>query len=521
MSLSSSRITQSQLESYLWGAATLLRGLIDAGDYKQFIFPLLFFKRLCDVYDEEYERALAESGGDVDYAAFAENHRFQIPAGAHWRDVRAVTTHVGQALQNALRAIEQANQGQLYGIFGDAQWTNKERLSDATLRDLVEHFSSLTLSVANVPEDELGNAYEYLIKKFADDSGHTAAEFYTNRTVVQLMTRLLDPQEEESIYDPTAGSGGMLLSAAMQLKRQGKEWRTLRLYGQERNLITSAIARMNLFLHGFEDFRVERGDTLADPKLLEGDSLRRFDLVLANPPYSIKQWNRVAWETDRYGRNFLGVPPQGRADYAFFQHILVSLQPATGRCAILFPHGVLFRDEERAMRAKLVDLDLLEAVIGLGPNLFYNSPMEACVVVCRTRKPPERWGKVLFINAVNDVTRERAQSFLEDDHIEKIVAACADFVEAPGFAHVATLDEIRSHNANLSIPLYVRPATATRLMVREDAAEYTVNPLREVIAEWQASSEALRAAMDELFATLDEAGMDAQVEAIGEEDVDD
>ena len=263
-------ITQSQLESYLWGAATLLRGLIDAGDYKQFIFPLLFFKRLCDVYDEEYQRALDESGGDVDYAAFAENHRFQIPAGAHWRDVRAVTTNVGQALQNAMRAIEQANQGQLYGIFGDAQWTNKERLSDATLRDLVEHFSSLTLSVANVPEDELGNAYEYLIKKFADDSGHTAAEFYTNRTVVQLMTRLLDPQEGESIYDPTAGSGGMLLSAAMQLKRQGKEWRTLRLYGQERNLITSAIARMNLFLHGFEDFRVERGDTLADSEVPGG-----------------------------------------------------------------------------------------------------------------------------------------------------------------------------------------------------------------------------------------------------------
>ena len=499
-------ITQSQLESYLWGAATLLRGLIDAGDYKQFIFPLLFFKRLCDVYDEEYQRALTESGGDVDYAAFAENHRFQISAGAHWRDVRAVTTNAGQALQNTMRAIEQANQGQLYGIFGDAQWTNKERLSDATLRDLVEHFSSLTLSVANVPEDELGNAYEYLIKKFADDSGHTAAEFYTNRTVVQLMTRLLDPQEGESIYDPTAGSGGMLLSAAMQLKRQGKEPRTLRLYGQERNLITSAIARMNLFLHGFEDFRVERGDTLADPKLLEGDSLRRFDLVLANPPYSIKQWNRVAWETDRYGRNFLGVPPQGRADYAFFQHILASLQPATGRCAILFPHGVLFRDEERAMRAKLVDLDMLETVIGLGPNLFYNSPMEACVVVCRTRKPPERWGKVLFINAVNEVTRERAQSFLEDDHIERIVAAHTDFAEAPGFAHVATLDEIRGHNANLSIPLYVRPAT----IVRDEAAEYTVNPLREVIAEWQASSGALRAAMDELFATLDEAGMGTQ-----------
>ena len=224
--------------------------------------------------------------------------------------------------------------------------------------------------------------------------------------------------------------------------------------------------------------------------------------MVANPPYSIKQWNRKAWKTDRFGRNFLGTPPQGRADYAFFQHILASLQPATGRCAILFPHGVLFRDEERAMRAKLVDLDLLEAVIGLGPNLFYNSPLEACIVVCRTRMPPERWGKVLFVNAVAEVTRERAQSFLEDDHIEKIVRAYADFAETPGFSHAATLDEIRSHATNLSIPLYVRPATK----VREEAAEYTVNPLREVIAEWEASSAALRAAMDELLATLAEAG---------------
>jgi type I restriction enzyme M protein len=418
------RLSQAALESYLWGAATLLRGFLDAGDYKQFIFPLLFFKRISDVYDEEYSQALKESG-DVEFATFAENHRFQIPEGAHWRDVRAQTADVGWALQTAMREIERANPDRLDGIFGDAQWTNKDRLSDATLRDLIEHFSSRTLSLSAVPEDELGQAYEFLIKKFADDSGHTAAEFYTNRTVVHLMTRLLDPRPGESIYDPTCGTGGMLLSAATELQRQGQEHRTLRLFGQELNLITSAIARMNLFLHGIEDFRIERGDTLGDPKLLAGDRLMQFDVVLANPPYSIKQWDRGAWASDRFGRNRYGVPPQGRADYAFFQHILASMDPQTGRCAILFPHGVLFRQEEKAMRERLMAADAIESVIGLGPNLFYNSPMEACIVICRSKKLVERRGKVLFIDALNEVTRERAQSFLQAEHIDRIAQAYA------------------------------------------------------------------------------------------------
>ncbi|MCB1206735.1 MAG: SAM-dependent DNA methyltransferase, partial [Verrucomicrobiae bacterium] len=286
------RITQQNLESYLWGAAVLLRGTIDAGDYKQFIFPLLFYKRLCDVYDEETQTALRESEGDMFFALFPENHRFQIPAEAHWREVRKISRDVGRALQQAMRAIETANPEKLFGIFGDAQWTNKDRLSDAMLRDLIEHFSSLELTVANLPEDELGQGYEYLIKKFADDSGHTAAEFYTNRTVVHLMTEMLDVQPGESVYDPTCGSGGMLLSCIAHLRNQKKEWRNVKLYGQERNLMTSSIARMNCFLHGIEDFRIERGDTLAEPKLVEGDRLMRFDVVLANPPYSIKQWDR-------------------------------------------------------------------------------------------------------------------------------------------------------------------------------------------------------------------------------------
>ena len=300
------RITQQQLESYLWGAATLLRGTIDAGDYKQFIFPLLFYKRMCDVFDEETRTALAESDGDEQFSLFPENHRFQIPSETHWRRVRQTATDVGRVLQNSLRAIETANPDKLYGIFGDAQWTNKDRLSDAMLRDLVEHFSALELTVANLPEDELGQGYEYLIKKFADDSGHTAAEFYTNRTVVHLMTEMLQPQPGESIYDPTCGSGGMLLSAIAHLRRHGQEWRNVCLYGQERNLMTSSIARMNCFLHGIEDFRIERGDTLAEPKLVQGDHLMRFGVVLANPPYSIKQWDRDTFASDPWGRNLYG-----------------------------------------------------------------------------------------------------------------------------------------------------------------------------------------------------------------------
>ena len=490
------RITQQKLESYLWGAAVLLRGTIDAGDYKQFIFPLLFFKRLCDVYDEETLIALRDSDGDQDFAMFPENHRFQIPAESHWREIRKVNQNVGTALQQAMRAIETANPDKLFGIFGDAQWTNKDRLSDTMLRNLIEHFSELELSVANLPEDELGQGYEYLIKKFADDSGHTAAEFYTNRTVVHLMTEMLDVQPSESVYDPTCGSGGMLLSCITHLRQAGKEWRNVKLYGQERNLMTSSIARMNCFLHGIEDFRIERGDTLAEPKLVEGDQLQRFDVVLANPPYSIKQWNREAFATDPWGRNLFGVPPQGRADYAFQQHILKSLKPKSGRCAVLWPHGVLFRQEEAEMRRKLIEADLVECVLGLGPNLFYNSPMEACVVVCRTHKPKARRGKILFINAVNQVTRERAQSFLTDEHLQRVVAAYRSDKEIPGFSRLVPIVEIRTKEGNLSIPLYIT-SDVSSIENKDDATGN--DSLTQALNSWQQSSKLVRSSLEKLL----------------------
>lgn len=450
----SKQISQRELESYLWGAATLLRGLVDASDYKQYIFPLMFFKRLSDVWDEDYEEAF-EQTGDKGYASATANDRFVIPEGAHWNDVRAAPKDVGRALLSAFLAIEAANPERLQGVFGNAPWTDKAQMPDATLKNLIEHFSKHTLTLVAVPEDELGNAYEYLIKKFADDSGHTAQEFYTNRTLVHLMAQMLEPQSGEDIYDPTCGTGGMLISCLAEVQRRGGETRTMGLFGQELITITAAIARMNLVIHGVSDFHVASGNTLTAPSFVDGDKLRTFDVVLANPPYSIKKWNRGAWEKDAWGRNSLGTPPQGRADYAFFQHILKSMDPNTGRCAVLFPHGVLFRNEEAEMRRKLIEADLVECVLGLGPGLFYNSPMEACVVICRVRKAPERRGRILFIDAVNEIARERAQSFLRDTHQARILAAYQAFEDDTGFAAVAETTDVLAAEGNLSIARYV------------------------------------------------------------------
>ncbi|HHT9114988.1 MAG: SAM-dependent DNA methyltransferase [Planctomycetes bacterium] len=488
-------ITQQALERYLWGAATLLRGLIDAGDYKQYIFPLLFFKRICDVYDEEYEIALKESRGDLKFAEFAENHRFQIPKGSHWKHVRENTKNVGMAIQKAMRQIEKANPDTLFGIFGDAQWTNKDRLSDETLINLLEHFSSQTLSIKNVPNDELGQGYEFLIKKFADDSGHTAAEFYTNRTVVQLMTLIMDTNPCESVYDPTCGSGGMLLSCVNKLKSDGKEYRSLKLYGQELNLMTSAIARMNMFLHGIEDFKIVRGDTLKHPAFLESDELKKFNIILANPPYSIKQWNRQEFEKDPYGRNIYGTPPQGCADYAFQQHIIKSLDEKNGRCAILWPHGILFRDAEAEMRKKMIESDVVEAVIGLGPNLFYNSPMEACILVCNKGKRKDRQKKILFINAVNEVKRESAFSYLTDEHIAKIHKAFIEHKDIEGFAKVVSIKDVLSHDGNMAISLYAHTQENGKTAEKEVS-------LSALLKNWQKVSDSLRKDLAKMIGEL-------------------
>ena len=461
-----SRLSLDELESVLWGAAVLLRGKINATGYKEYIFPLVFFKRICDVHAEERARALELSGGDEEFAAQPDNYSFAIPAGCFWEDVRAVTENIGQALVTAWTRIEQANPARvvldrvvegLTGIFGKRDhWTNKNVLTDATLSELIEHFSRLDLSLANCPADEMGTAYEYLVGKFADDAGHTAQEFYTNRTVVELMAEILRPQGGESVYDPTCGTGGMLISCIAHCAKQGGNWREIKAYGQEQNALTSAIARMNLFLHGIEEFRIVNDDTLERPAFLDAGRLKTFDVVLANPPYSIKQWNRDLFANDPYGRNFLGTPPQGRADYAFIQHILKSMDPKMGRCAILLPHGVLNRLAERGMRSELIKLDWLDCVIGIGKNLFFNSPMEACILIANRNKPATHRGKVLFIAAKHLVERKNAVSYLLPEHISAIASAYHDFKNVDGFASVATNDEIKAKKCSLAVNKYVR-----------------------------------------------------------------
>ena len=457
------QISLDDLKSFLWGAATRLRGQIDAAGYKEYIFPLLFFKRISDVYDEQFEGFVCEGG--VEYAGMqAEELAIRIPDGAHWNDVREVTENVGQRLVEAFIAIEQANPGEeadgrviggLDGIFGPKDgWTNKAKMPDHIITSLIEDFSRYNLSLAHCPADEMGQAYEYLIGKFADDAGSTAQEFYTNRTVVTLMAEILQPKPNESIYDPTCGSGGMLVKCLDFLRQKGQPWQGVKVFGQEINALTSSIARMNLYLNGVEDFSIVREDTLAHPAFVDGNKLRKFDIVVANPPYSIKTWNREAFINDKWGRNFLGTPPQSRADYAFIQHILASMDSETGRCAILLPHGILFRNEEHEIRKNLVKQNLIEAVIGLGPNLFFNAPMEACVLVCRGKKSEDLHNKIIFINAVKEVTRKNAESYLESNHIAKIVSAYVGRKDIPQFCAVADLDQIAENDYNLSLPLY-------------------------------------------------------------------
>ncbi len=487
-------LNKKKLEDLLWGAAEHLRGQIDASDYKQYIFPLLFYKRLSDVYLEEYTEALEVNKGDEEYAAMPMFHRFDIPQEARWEVVRNTTTNVGEAIQNALRLIEAKNE-RLHGVFGDAQWTNKDRLPDHLLADLIGHFSKIPLGIKSVDQDDLGEAYEYLIKKFADDSGHTAAEFYTNRTVVHLMTRIMGLQPGETAYDPTCGTGGMLLNAVLDLREHGEEWRSVKLYGQEVNLLTSAIARMNMFLHDIEEFDVMRGDTLSEPKFIEKDQLKQFDVIFANPPYSIKKWNRDKFAADPYGRHMYGVPPQGCADYAFYTHIIKSMNPKTGRAAMLWPHGVLFRDSEQAIRKQVIESDIIEAVIGLGPNLFYNSPMESCVVVLRNKKPKARKNKILFINGVEKVTRERAHSRLSDDNLEVLTQAYFEPEKQPGITALVDIEEIRANQHNLSIPLYV-----------QDTNGHEAHDIERAIEEWKVSRVKLKKQTSELFKSLAELG---------------
>lgn len=477
------KITLSQLEQYLSKAAWILKGPVDASDFKIYIFPLLFFKRISDVYDEEYQEALKESGGDADYASLPEFHRFVIPKECHWNDVRETTTNVGLAIEKALRGIEQANQEFLYGIFGDAQWSNKNKLSDRLLIDLIEHFSQYKLSNSMVDADMLGQAYEYLIKHFADLTNKKAGEFYTPRSVVHLLGLILDPHEGETIYDPACGTGGMLLECVGHLKENNEDYRTLKLFGQEKNLTSSSIARMNMFLHGIEDFSIMRGDTLRNPAFFEADGLKTFDCVIANPPFSLQDWGEENWVNDPYGRNIAGIPPKSNGDMAWVQHMIKSMN-STGRMTVVLPHGALFRkNAEGKIRKALIEQDLLEAVIGLGANIFYGTQLAACVLIFRQNKEASKKKKVLFIDGSDQVRVGRAQNYLEESHVQQLFDWYSVFENVENYVKVVSFDEIAENDYNLNIPLYVEKIIEDNLPSVEVA-------LSDLKSAWEESQKA-------------------------------
>lgn len=488
------KLTLSELEQHLAKAAWILKGPVDAADFKVYIFPILFFKRLSDVYDDEYKKAFEESKGDVSYAGLPEFHRFKIPEGCHWKDVRSTTKNIGAKLQYAFREIEKANQDKLYGIFGDAPWTNKEKLPDSLLIELIEHFSQYKLANGTVDLDMLGQAYEYLIKKFADLTNKKAGEFYTPRSVVHLMGLIVDPKQGESVYDPACGTGGMLLECVDRLRSIGKESRTLKIYGQEKNLTTSSIARMNMFLHGVEDFHIVRGDTLRNPAFYDGDNLATFDCVIANPPFSLKKWGDDVWVNDPYGRNFAGVPPKGNGDLAWVQHMVKSMTYPHGRIAVVLPHGALFRKgKEGEIRKKLLEKDVLEAVIGLGPNIFYGASLAACVLIFRANKLNNKEKKVLFIDASDQVRIGRAQNYLDQEHVEKIYRWYGDFKNVENHVRVVTLKDIQANDFNLNIPLYVEKKIENNLPTIEEASR----DLRESLETTWKSEEKLKGLLKE------------------------
>jgi type I restriction enzyme M protein len=462
--MADSTITQRQLESRLWGAANSLRGPVDAADFKAYVFPLLFYKWISDTWDMEHAEAVADFGEQVAPNDEAAYHRFVVPDGCHWSNLQRTTKNVGAKLQGILDRLQQANPDKLAGIFGDVAWGNKERLPEPSLLNLIDTFDTLTLNPKAVPNDMLGAAYEYLLKQFADESGRKAGEFFTPRGVVLLLVKILDPQPEETIYDPACGSGGMLVETIHEVREKGGDARTLRLYGQDVNLTTAALARMNLYLHGIEDFQILRGDTLRDPRFRDPDgALARFDVVIANPPFSLKNWGADSWSADP--RALFGVPPASTADFAWVQHMVASMKPGTGRVGVVMPHGVLFRaGAEKQIRQGLVQSDLLEAVIGLPPNLFYSTNIPASLLILRTRKPEVQKGTVLFVDGSAQFTKGKNQNHLRVEGISAIVAAYRSkgAIEADSGVPVRMVEhaEIKENGWDLNIGRYLETGKA-------------------------------------------------------------
>lgn len=493
------KLTIDQLEAYLWGAADKLRGKIDSSDYKSFIFGFLFLKRLSDVFEEEADKLIA--AGTAPEVAWEDRdyHRFYVPKRARWATIQKQATGIGDYLNKACAALEEEN-ASLEGVLRGIDYNDENKLGHAKERDellarLVHHFSKVSLRNADLAEpDMLGRAYEYLIERFADDAGKKGGEFYTPRKVVQLIVELLQPAEDDRICDPTVGSGGMLIECAKYVERHGGDPRKLTLHGQENNLGTWAICKMNMLLHGLPDARIEKGDTIRNPRLVKDGALEVYDKVLANPPFSLDDWGRETAEVDPFGRFRFGVPPNAKGDLAFVQHMVATMS-VNGRIGVVLPHGVLFRSgSEGEIRAGMLKEDLFESVIGLPPNLFYGAALPATIVVLSRSKPAARRKRVLFIDASREYREGKAQNYLRDEDFEKIARTFHAGADVEGYSRSVPVGEIEAADWNLNITRYV---AQTRTDEVPDAA-MAVRRLRELEHERRAAEER----MDMVLANL-------------------
>jgi type I restriction enzyme M protein len=463
------KLTRSELENHLWKSADILRGSIDSSDYKIYIFGFLFLKRLSDRFEEEAKEAIRQGlPEDVAYSD-PDEHEFFLVERARWSSIKKLTTGIGDHLNKACAAIEDANPS-IEGVLANIDFNSESRLGDAKNREgvlsrLIDHFSRIDLSNASLSEpDMLGRAYEYLIDKFADDAGKKGGEFYTPHHVVQLIVELLDPKPGMRISDPTCGSGGMLVQVAEHVaKLEGKrlgEALNITLHGQEKNLGTWAIAKMNLLLHGLRDARIEKGDTIRNPRLLDHDgNLFLYDRVIANPPFSLDSWGAedVSGDTEKKGHNrfIYGIPPKNMGDLAFVQHMVATLN-AKGVCGVVMPHGVLFRGSgDGRIREAMLKADLFEAVIGLPENLFAGTGIPATVLILNKAKAPERKDKVLFIHGAKKFEGRTKKNILGEGDIRDIRDAFRAWTDEDRFCRVVDMKEIEENDFNLNISRYI------------------------------------------------------------------